>query len=260
MASPVFRTLRDGVLGLAYPLACRICRCPVQSWDDGVVCAECWDDPALTPIIRTVVCDRCGAPLTPSTGKDSSPDNPGVRLCGMCPAAAFTTARACGIYRGAFEASVLFLKITPHICPRLQAIIERTFRDHLVSLRSEVVVPVPLHPLREQSRGFNQAAIIGRVISRRSGLDIDERSLLRTKATGRHRAGMDSSDRAKSVEGAFEVVRPRLIECASVLLVDDVYTTGSTIRAASQALIDGGARRVNVLTIARVGSNKALTH
>ena len=254
MASPVFRTLRDGVLGLAYPMACRICMLPVQSWDDGVVCADCWDDPALTPELTTVVCDRCGAPLTPSTGKGSSPINPGVRLCGKCPPAAFTAARACGIYKGGFEASVLFLKIAPHICPRLQTIIERTFRNYLAALCSDVVVPVPLHQVREQSRGFNQAAILGRVISRRTGLELDERSLLRTKATGRHRAGMDASDRARSVDGAFEVVRPRLIDSASVLLVDDVYTTGSTIRAASQALIEAGARRVNVLAIARVGS------
>jgi len=114
-------------------------------------------------------------------------------------------------------------------------------------------MPVQLHRLREQQRGFNQAAIIARLVSRGFGLRFDDRSLKRIKPTERHRAGMDANDRAQSVERAFEVARPRLIDGASVLLVDDVYTTGSTICAASQALIDAGAQRVSVLTIARVG-------
>jgi predicted amidophosphoribosyltransferase len=63
---------------------------------------------------------------------------------------------------------------------------------------------------------------------------------------------MDATDRARSVERAFEVVRPRLIDGASVLLVDDVFTTGSTISAATLALIEAGARQVSVLTVARV--------
>jgi predicted amidophosphoribosyltransferase len=95
--------------------------------------------------------------------------------------------------------------------------------------------------------------VIARLVSRGFGLRLDHRSLKRIKATERHRAGMDANDRAQSVEGAFEVVAPRLIDGASVLLVDDLYTTGSTIGAASQALIDAGAQRVAVLTIARVG-------
>jgi predicted amidophosphoribosyltransferase len=64
---------------------------------------------------------------------------------------------------------------------------------------------------------------------------------------------MDAADRAKSVERAFKVATPRLVEGASVLLVDDVMTTGSTISAATVALIEAGAEKVNVLTIARVG-------
>jgi predicted amidophosphoribosyltransferase len=67
---------------------------------------------------------------------------------------------------------------------------------------------------------------------------------------------MDASDRAHSVERAFEVVRPRLINGATVLLVDDLYTTGSTIFAASRALIHAGAHRVNALTIARVSDRR----
>ncbi len=253
MLPRALRNIRDGLLGLAYPEECRVCGAAVESWDDGVVCAECWDDPALTRILTGFVCAKCGAPVAPTITTAERPPTIGGRLCGMCSLAPFTAARACGVYAGALEASILFLKVTPHICPRLRAIIHRTFSEHDLALRSDVVVPVPLHRLREQQRGFNQAAIIARLVSRGLGLRLDDRSLKRTKPTERHRAGMDANDRAQSVEGAFEVTRPGLIDGASVLLVDDVYTTGSTICAASEALIDAGARRVNVLTIARVG-------
>lgn len=248
------RNIRDGLMGLAYPEECRVCGGAVESWDDGVVCAVCWDDPALTRVLTGVVCAKCGAPMarTFASAECAAPTNEG-RLCGMCSAAPFTAARACGVYSGAFEASILSLKITPHICPRLREIIHGAFSAHQRELRGDVVMPVPLHRLRERQRGFNQAAIIARLVCRGFGVRLDDRSLKRIKPTERHRAGMDANDRSQSVERAFEVARPGLIDGVSVLLVDDVYTTGSTICAASQALIDAGAQRVSVLTIARVG-------
>ena len=254
MLQRALRNIRDGLLGLAYPEECRVCGGVVESWDDGVACARCWDDPALTKILIGCVCSKCGVPVAPRTNSAqyASPSEAG-RLCGMCSSAPFTAARACGVYSGALEASILFLKVTPHICPRLRAIINRTFSEHHVALRSDVVVPIPLHRLRQKQRGFNQAAIVAALISRGFDLRFDDRSLTRIKATERHRAGMDASDRAHSVERAFEVARSSLIDGASVLLVDDVYTTGSTILAAARSLIEAGAQQVNVLTIARVG-------
>jgi ComF family protein len=116
------------------------------------------------------------------------------------------------------------------------------------------VIPIPLHRLREKQRGFNQAGIVARLISREFGLKFDDSSLIRIKPTERHRAGMDASDRLQSVERAFKVVNSLSIQDASVLLVDDVYTTGSTISAATLTLFGAGAQKVNVLTIARVAA------
>ena len=239
-------SIRDGLLGLAYPAECRVCSGSVESWNDGVACAECWDDPAITKLFIGELCAKCGAQL--SSGAPTGQH----RVCGMCEALPFTAARACGSYSGALEASILFLKVSPHLSPRLRALIQRTFSEHRVAIESEIVIPVPLHKLRERRRGFNQAAIIAELISREFNLVCDDRSLARTRATDPHRAGMDAADRASSVERAFEVVRPRLIDGASVLLVDDVFTTGSTISAATQSLIEAGAHKVSVLTIARV--------
>ncbi len=254
MLQHAIRTVRDGLLGLAYPEECRVCGGAVDSWDDGVACAKCWNDANVTKLIHSSVCAKCGVPMSRSfAGAQASHLIAGSRLCGMCSALPFGAARACGVYSGALEASVLFLKVNPHICSRLRSLIARTFSEHRVALASEVVMPVPLHRLREKQRGFNQAAIIAGAISREFNLPIDRHSLVRTKATERHRAGLDAADRAKSVERAFAVSSRQQVTGAKVLLVDDVYTTGSTICAAARSLIEAGASQVTVLTIARVG-------
>jgi competence protein ComFC len=113
------------------------------------------------------------------------------------------------------------------------------------------IVPVPLHPERERARGFNQAALLARELSRLTGLPADEGSLVRTAHTERHRAGMDAKARRESVENAFSVTHPRLIEGERVLLIDDVFTTGATVSACAEALRAAGARDVFALTIAR---------
>jgi ComF family protein len=137
----------------------------------------------------------------------------------------------------------------------LRDLIRRTFSTHRAALQSDLIIPVPLHHSRERARGFNQAEILGRVIARGFDLPLDDGSLVRVRPTERHRAGVDSVDRAESVEGAFSIARRRLIEDTSILIVDDVMTTCSTISSMAKTLLEAGARRVNVLTIARVAGD-----
>jgi ComF family protein len=110
---------------------------------------------------------------------------------------------------------------------------------------------VPLHPERLRERGFNQAATLGRALAELARLPIDDQSLIRTTHTERHRGGMDARVRRESVEAAFSVRRPRLVENERILLIDDVYTTGATVSACSAALHAAGASSVYVLTVAR---------
>jgi ComF family protein len=236
----------------------------VEARKDGVVCADCWVDSSITRFFVAEVCFKCGSPLEDSMTKmrgvrtadsrvifNSDASKPDQFSCGKCASLPFSAARACGAYTGALEASVLFLKSHPHICRRLREIVLRTFDEHKKVLSSDWVVPVPLHPQRERQRGFNQAKLIGRLISKASGLGLDDRTVVRAKNTQVHRAGLDAIDRAKSVERAFKIKAPERVAGSSVLLVDDVYTTGSTIKAISNAMIEAGALRVNVFTIAR---------
>ena len=247
LALPLKR-LRDGLIGSAYPADCRLCGLPVESVDDGVACRACWFDPGVTHLFTGAVCGRCGLPMPSNEAADKT------RTCGRCNRFPFSAARACGAYQGALEANILFLKSQPHLCRRLCAAIQATFATARATLASDLIIPVPLHPRRERQRGFNQARLIARRIAREFALTLDDRSLVRVKYSEQHRAGLDAIDRARSVARAFRVARPDHVRGASVLLVDDVLTTGSTLAAAAAALLDGGAARVNVITIARAAS------
>ncbi|HKP11908.1 MAG TPA: ComF family protein, partial [Blastocatellia bacterium] len=224
---------------------CQACGAAVDRYDDGVACADCWAAPRVTALFGGPLCAKCGLPLQAGLADEKA------SRCGRCDALPFT-ARACGAYAGALEASVRFLKSHPHLCRRLRRLIAHTFAEQRAALAADVIVPVPLHRQRRRERGFNQAELIARVVARESRLPVDARLLVRTKPTERHRAGLDAKDRARSVARAFRVPRMQAVAGLSVLLVDDVFTTGSTLSAAAQSLLKAGADRVSVLTIARV--------
>jgi len=237
------RLLRDGAVSLGYPDDCRICGNSIQSWSDGVACAKCWEDPEITELLMSRrICMKCGAPATrPSIAAD----------CALCEDLPVRSARACGAYRGAIEASVLFLKSYPYIHSRLYDLMRSAFLGSQAALASDLIVPVPLHRSRLKERGFNQADVVARELGRISGLAVEYRCLERTKQTRRHRIGMDAKERAKSVRGAFRVPHPEMAAGHSVLLCDDVMTSGSTVGEVASCLVRSGATVVNVFTIAR---------
>jgi predicted amidophosphoribosyltransferase len=93
--------------------------------------------------------------------------------------------------------------------------------------------------------------ILARELARRIDLPVVENCLLRRVQTERHRAGMDARARRESVEGAFAIIAPRRIAGESVLLIDDVFTTGATLSACAETLHGAGAKEVLALTVAR---------
>jgi ComF family protein len=118
---------------------------------------------------------------------------------------------------------------------------------------ADVIVPVPLHWRRFFRRKFNQSAELGRALSRQSGVPFAPDALKRVKLT-RQQVGLERREREENVRGAFRVPPEAEIAIAGrrVLLIDDVYTTGATVGAATRALRKGGAAAVDVLTFARV--------
>lgn len=238
-------SLYDAALALIYPQPCAVCGSSVEARAFGVACAACWNGTRIFSGDETV-CWKCGVEARGQVPEDKRKEV----FCRRCDEAAFTAGRACGAYEGALRASILSLKREPFVGARLASLMFETARREPLNLATRIV-PVPLHPTRERERGFNQATELGRALSSLTGLPLDEWSLVRTIHTERHRAGMDAQTRRESVEDAFDVKRPRLIEGESILLIDDVFTTGATVSACARALKEAGAQDVFVLTVAR---------
>lgn len=240
----IVSTLKDAVLNVAFPQACNICRNKVDKTAFGVACAECWSQTRFTST-EHIRCSTCGIPST-HTGFVSSD-------CLDCRDHQYDLARSLGIYEKAMVASILHLKRVP--------VIPRILIDKLDdSLKGggftgiDVIIPVPLSKKRRFERGFNQAETIAAQVSSILDVPADSASLIRKKHTPMHRAAMDKKAREMTVTNAFEVVRPKLIEGRSILLVDDIFTSGATVSFCAKALKKKGAASVKVFTLARAVS------
>ena len=114
----------------------------------------------------------------------------------------------------------------------------------------DLVIPVPLHSRRLRWRGFNQAALLGFAVARKIRCRLDVTTLTRIRDTP-PQTWQDNAQRRQNVRGAFIVTRPNRIASRTLLLVDDVMTTGATLDECARTLLAAGAQRVDVFTLAR---------
>ncbi len=227
---------------LIYPEECRVCGLHVESHNDGIACRECW---AATRIFdgSEMLCEKCGAFF----GDKAAPI---PVFCRKCDDHHYDKATAAGIYEKALAANIVNLKNTPTLSHRLKAIIS-TAGNRKVLNDADLIVPIPLSARRRIERGFNQADLIAETVSRSTRIPVDAHSLARKTHTPIHRVGMDQKARELTVKNAFKVVRPKLIEGKTILLVDDVLTSGATASSCAKALKKSGAHNVSVFTLAR---------
>ena len=116
--------------------------------------------------------------------------------------------------------------------------------------KNYVIMPVPLHRQRLRERGFNQSLLLARILASDLGNQLDYLSLIRNRYT-RAQTGLKKKERRKNVKGAFSVIQPNAIKHKEILLVDDVFTTGSTLNECARTLKESGATTVICLTVAR---------
>jgi ComF family protein len=121
----------------------------------------------------------------------------------------------------------------------------------------QALVPVPLGKKRLKERGYNQVGLVARPLAYETGLDYLPHALWKSRET-RSQVGLNISQRRENVHNAYQA-DPQVLKRKSVLLMDDVATTGSTIHACTEALLSADAREVHVLTIARALSHHDLT-
>jgi competence protein ComFC len=238
----MLRRIYDSLLAFAFPQPCRVCGCITESHYDGIACAACWQNTRIFSGNETI-CAKCSQFLHPKSPSGES-------YCHRCDEHSYDTVRTVGLYEGALAASVLALKSEPFIASRLRELLCDAFQ-RAPFYNADIVIPVPLSRKRLIERGHNQAEIPARIIARNAGIPLDRTSLIRTRHTPIHRAAMDRRAREQTVEKAFAVARPKLIEGRNILLVDDVFTSGATVSTCAKALKKDGARKIYVLTIAR---------
>jgi ComF family protein len=231
------------VLDFAFPPLCLSCRAATSEAHS--LCAPCW---GKIVFFDGPVCTICGFPFEYETGFGT--------LCGPCQARppSFDKARAVMRYDDASKGPILALKRADRhdLVPAFARWLDRAGRDLLHE--ADIIVPVPLHRTRLWERRFNQAALVAQGLARLSGKPADPLVLTRARAT-RSQGDMPSAKaRRRNVLGAFRVDSERrgVVRGRTVLLIDDVFTTGSTVEACARALKRAGASKVLVLTLARV--------
>lgn len=225
--------------------------------------AEATASAGLTPdawsrivFLEDPVCDGCGAPFAVEGGAFAEARCPAC----MAQPYAFDRARAACVYDEASRGLILKFKHGDHqpFAPLFARWVARAAAPLLAE--TDAVVPVPLHRFRLLSRRFNQAAEIARPLARDAHLDFVPDALVRQTHTSTQ-GGKSARGRRLNVKKAFAVTEAgrRRIKGRRILLVDDVLTTGATAEACARALVEAGARAVDLAVVARVRSARELT-
>lgn len=160
-------------------------------------------------------------------------------------------ARALGAFEGSLQEAIHRWKyegktyLTPFFAEWMAEGLNRYWEPGSLDL----LIPVPLHTRRLRERGFNQALLLVKDLSRRTGIPYRKRILQKKKSTI-PQVNLSGIEREKALGRTFHVIEKEELSGQWVLLIDDVYTTGATVNECSKALLKGGAERVDVLTLA----------
>ena len=239
------KKILTGIADLIYPPRCMTCDEPLEQHDALPFCPSCRAGsnppfPSLSPLRGPVSARKGGSPLRRCLRMDRP----------------YAIARSVGSYEGTLLTAIHRFKYQRKTgIGKILGGIMADFAETLWDMKVfERVVPVPLHRKRLRSRGFNQSVILARALAKRFGIMLDFTSLRREIFTP-PQVGLDRKERCANVHGIFTVRHPERIAGRRILLVDDVYTTGSTLEECSRTLIRAKAEAVAVLTMARAVRN-----
>jgi ComF family protein len=231
-----------GVVDFLTPPLCLACQTPVTA--GAALCLDCWQK---LHFIDDPVCDVLGTPFAYDEGEGA------VSPAAIADPPKWDKGRAAVAFDDASKHLVHLLKYQDIQEAGLAMARMMLGAGRNLLLGTDVIVPVPLHRKRLWKRRFNQAAFLSQQIAKASGRPWVHDVLLRVEATV-SQVGLDAKERRKNVRGAFEVPPEKraMIDGKSVLLVDDVRTTGATAHACAETLKKAGAARVHVLSFALV--------
>jgi len=231
-------------IDILFPSICATCSSPVGASSVPHFCKSCWSDFSLLP---GALCPRCGTPFGSPEALTHSPAH-ACRSCREEPPE-YDQALAVGQFEGSLRDAIHLFKYRPSraLGRPLGAWMAANVR---LQPGIDLLMPVPLHTRRLRERGFNQALLLAHEIGRSHGIPLSFDTLARIRPT-RPQVELSGKERVLNVAGAFALRKPGAVEGKSVLLVDDVFTTGATLNECARVLKGGGAERVLALTLAR---------
>lgn len=216
----------NSLLGLVLPATCAVCKRPGD-----LLCAPCR---AAMPRMTVALCTRCGQTLDDNT----------AAYCQRCARQPLLMQRVITPFFFEEPLSGIIHQLKYNglfaLAEPVADLMAESWPDAADSI--DLIVPVPLHAQRQKVRGYNQAALLARRLGQQWDVPVDEASLQRSRYT-QPQVGLSLAERQRNVTGAF-VVNSDAFAGQRILLVDDVYTTGSTLTAATITLLEAGAKSV----------------
>ena len=230
-------------LDIIFPPRCHNCKSFIADAGEIHLCTPCLE---TSTIIRSPLCELCGEPFLTAGGSD--------HLCGGCLSEPprFTAARAAALFAGPIRELIHSFKYSrrTQLCRPLGLLTARELAPFAAAVAADLVIPVPLHIKRLRQRGFNQAVLLGEILAREWRVPLSHRNLRRLRWT-EPQINLAAAQRAANVRGAFAVTDPAVLRGKRIILVDDVYTTGSTVAECARVLFKADAEAVIVVTVAR---------
>jgi competence protein ComFC len=236
----------EAALHFFYPGVCRICEGERVRAVEGFICQTCRWKRGNVRHVHDPFCDRCGLPFE---GQIT-----GQFVCSNCADLKLHFKKA----RAAVIATPFILQVVHQYKygggiwfePFLAKLLIDAARPHLRAEKPDVIVPVPLHPVKLREREFNQAARLARLLAKACEIPLNETALRRVQFT-QTQTLLSKQRRGENVRRAFAANPAFPLRGARVILVDDVLTTGSTTSSCASALLKAGVREVSVWTVAR---------
>jgi ComF family protein len=226
-----------------FPPRCSFCAENLAANEPPLICSSCFNQ---VKMISHPLCPRCGIGFATDTGDD--------HLCSDClqDRGYFTKARSLARYEGMMADLISRFKYRggTRLAKPLGGLLADYVGPDFSFFDYDLILPVPLHTRRLRQRGYNQALLLARMISRKHAIPLDYTSLRRIRPT-QPQTELSGPARRLNIRGAFAVHRGKAVEEKCVLLIDDVFTTGSTVEECARVLVKSGAKRVDVLTLVR---------
>ena len=234
----LLRDMSETAITFLYPAECRVCKEFLGATSVPYICENCWQD---IQFLEPPWCNICGTP-----GIDGVCDE-----CAITPPR-YGKLRSMAFYQTTLQQAIHFFKFEKKkaIARHLIELINTHIPADCSIAEYDFILPVPIHKKRLRERGFNQATLLANGIAKTEDVPVLTDALVRHRHTVAQ-SSLDREARQQNLIGAFEIRNPEILNGKRLLIFDDVFTTGATIREAVSELWTADPAEVDVLTLAR---------